>query len=123
MPCDLGAVLLSGFLVWMMEAAAGSALNKSGSGGSERSEDRGTFEYFGWVYHLGVNSIGHEYCHLRFLFIRGKYVAMYKRDPHEYRGIVCLLFPSFLCFFFSCFASLWELHECSNLVVVSFCLI
>ncbi|TQD93564.1 hypothetical protein C1H46_020835 [Malus baccata] len=45
------------------------------------------FEYFGWVYHLGVNSIGHEYCHLRFLFIRGKYVEMYKRDPHENPGI------------------------------------
>lgn len=70
-----------------------SDLSKSGSGGSDRSsEDRdrdgGIFEYFGWVYHLGVNSLGHEYCHLRFLFIRGKYVAMYKRDPHEY-PVVC----------------------------------
>ncbi|XP_075643264.1 protein ENHANCED DISEASE RESISTANCE 2 isoform X3 [Castanea sativa] len=55
----------------------------SGSGG----EDKGRFEYFGWVYHLGVNSIGHEYCHLRFLFIRGKYVEMYKRDPHQNPGI------------------------------------
>ncbi|RDX62647.1 Protein ENHANCED DISEASE RESISTANCE 2-like protein, partial [Mucuna pruriens] len=65
-----------------------SVLNKSGSGGSERSEDSGgIFEYFGWVYHLGINSIGHEYCHLRFLFIRGKSVAMYKRDPHENPGI------------------------------------
>ncbi|XP_058727574.1 protein ENHANCED DISEASE RESISTANCE 2-like isoform X1 [Vicia villosa] len=45
------------------------------------------FEYFGWVYHLGVNSIGREYCHLRFLFIRGKCVSMYKRDPHENPGI------------------------------------
>lgn len=55
----------------------------------EREDQRGssTFEYFGWVYHLGVNSIGHEYCHLRFLFIRGKYVEMYKRDPHENPGI------------------------------------
>ncbi|KAJ1385902.1 hypothetical protein SESBI_41306 [Sesbania bispinosa] len=70
----------------MMDATA-SALSKSSSGGSERSDDRGIFEYFGWVYHLGVNSIGHEYCHLRFLFIRGKYVAMYKRDPHENPGI------------------------------------
>ncbi|KAK9698017.1 hypothetical protein RND81_08G077000 [Saponaria officinalis] len=41
------------------------------------------FEYFGWVYHLGVNKIGHEYCHLRFLFIRGKYIEMYTRDPHD----------------------------------------
>ncbi|CAL0330448.1 unnamed protein product [Lupinus luteus] len=53
------------------------------AGGSERSEEKERFEYFGWVYHLGVNSIRHQYCHLRFLYIRGKYVAMYKRDPHQ----------------------------------------
>lgn len=57
----------------------------SGGGGSE---EKGMFEYFGWVYHLGLNSIGHEYCHLRFLFIRGKYVSLYKRDPHQNPGIV-----------------------------------
>ncbi|KAK8523391.1 hypothetical protein V6N12_047911 [Hibiscus sabdariffa] len=45
------------------------------------------FEFFGWVYHIGVNSIGHEYCHLRFVYIKGKYVIMYKRDPHENPGI------------------------------------
>ncbi|XVE71085.1 hypothetical protein DITRI_Ditri10aG0121900 [Diplodiscus trichospermus] len=50
-------------------------------------DEKGIFEYFGWVYHTGVNSIGHEYCHLRFLFIKGKYVEMYKRDPHENPGI------------------------------------
>ncbi|XP_028189656.1 protein ENHANCED DISEASE RESISTANCE 2-like isoform X2 [Glycine soja] len=77
----------------MDAVATGSELNKSGSGGSERSEDSGgaggggIFEYSGWVYHLGVNSIGHEYCHLRFLFIRGKYVSMYKRDPHDNPGL------------------------------------
>ncbi|KAK2993672.1 hypothetical protein RJ640_009487 [Escallonia rubra] len=61
----------------------------SESGGSESgSEDRpGSFEYFGWVYHLGVNSIGREFCHLRFLSIRGMYLEMYKRDPHENPGI------------------------------------
>lgn len=81
----------------MDAVATGSELNKSGSGGSERSEDSGgaggggIFEYSGWVYHLGVNSIGHEYCHLRFLFIRGKYVSMYKRDPHDNPGLVCFL--------------------------------
>ncbi|KAH6794365.1 ENHANCED DISEASE RESISTANCE protein [Perilla frutescens var. hirtella] len=52
----------------------------SGSGSGER------FEYSGWVYHLGVNKIGHEYCHFRFLSIRGKYLEMYKRDPHENPG-------------------------------------
>ncbi|XP_024925724.2 protein ENHANCED DISEASE RESISTANCE 2 isoform X2 [Ziziphus jujuba] len=57
--------------------------NSGGGGGDERN----IFEYFGWVYHLGVNSIGHDFCHLRFLFIRGKYVEMYKRDPHENPGI------------------------------------
>ncbi|RLM60396.1 protein ENHANCED DISEASE RESISTANCE 2-like [Panicum miliaceum] len=55
----------------------------SGSGGSGRS----AAEYSGWVYHLGVNSIGHEYCHLRFLVIRGRTVAMYKRDPHDNPGL------------------------------------
>ncbi|CAM8942586.1 unnamed protein product [Rhodiola kirilowii] len=59
----------------------------SDSSWMEDKKERGIFEYFGWVYHLGVNSIGHEYCHLRFLFIRGKHVEMYKRDPHEYPGI------------------------------------
>ncbi|TVU05717.1 hypothetical protein EJB05_48896 [Eragrostis curvula] len=58
----------------------GSQSSGSGSG-------RGTAESSGWVYHLGVNSIGHEYCHLRFLVIRGKSVAMYKRDPHEHPGL------------------------------------
>ncbi|KAG9138669.1 hypothetical protein Leryth_018557 [Lithospermum erythrorhizon] len=46
-----------------------------------------TTEYSGWVYHVGVNSIGHEYCHLRFLLVRGKYVEMFKRDPAQNPGI------------------------------------
>ncbi|XP_076888798.1 protein ENHANCED DISEASE RESISTANCE 2-like isoform X1 [Bidens hawaiensis] len=71
-------------------------VTKKGGGGSSESggsetEDKGSsrtrFEYFGWVYHLGTNSIGREFCHLRFLYIRGKYVMMYKRDPHENPGI------------------------------------
>ncbi|CAO2822540.1 unnamed protein product [Amaranthus hypochondriacus] len=48
---------------------------------------RPKFQYSGWVFHLGTNKIGHEFCHPRFLFIRGKYVEMYKRDPHENPGI------------------------------------
>lgn len=60
----------------------------SESGADERGGDNDAFEYFGWVYHLGVNTIGHEYCHLRFLYIRGKYMEMYKRDPHENPGTV-----------------------------------
>ncbi|KAM2997749.1 hypothetical protein FF2_039487 [Malus domestica] len=58
-----------------------SSSSRSGIGGG------GMFEYFGWVYHLSMNKIGHEYCHLQFLFLRGKYVEMYKRDPHENPGI------------------------------------
>ncbi|XP_057550689.1 protein ENHANCED DISEASE RESISTANCE 2 [Amaranthus tricolor] len=48
---------------------------------------RPKFQYSGWVFHLGTNKIGHEFCHPRFLFIRGKYVEMYKRDPDENPGI------------------------------------
>ncbi|KAL7589942.1 hypothetical protein Lser_V15G37913 [Lactuca serriola] len=59
----------------------------SESGAEEKGCSRTRFEYFGWVYHLGTNSIGREFCHLRFLYIRGKYVMMYKRDPHENPGI------------------------------------
>ncbi|KAL7259680.1 hypothetical protein ACSBR1_005546 [Camellia fascicularis] len=62
-------------------SAHGGGLPETGA------EERGRFEYFGCVYHLGVNSIGREYSHLRFLCIRGKYVEMYKRDPHENPGI------------------------------------
>ncbi|GFP97051.1 protein enhanced disease resistance 2-like [Phtheirospermum japonicum] len=60
----------------------GATSIRSNSDGGER------LDFSGWVYHLGVNSIGHEYCHFRFLLIRGKYVEMYKRDPHENPGIV-----------------------------------
>jgi hypothetical protein len=63
------------------------------------------YEFLGWVYHIGVNSVGHEYCHLRFLTIRGKSVAMYKRDPLDNPEIVRSL-PSlpliFLIFRFWC---------------------
>ncbi|KAJ6958309.1 START domain-containing protein [Populus alba x Populus x berolinensis] len=60
----------------------------SGSGGG--GEERAIYVYSGWVYHLGTNSIGRQYCHLRFLFIKGKYVQMYKRDPQDHPGIVDL---------------------------------
>ncbi|KAH1210078.1 Protein ENHANCED DISEASE RESISTANCE 2 [Glycine max] len=63
-------------------------MEASSSGeGSQRDEEKGMFQYFGWVYHIGVNSVGREYCHLRFLLVRGKCVAMYKRDPHQNPGI------------------------------------
>ncbi|CAN1318642.1 Protein ENHANCED DISEASE RESISTANCE 2 [Linum perenne] len=62
--------------------------SSSGVGdGEEKEKERGVDEYFGWVYHLGTSSIGYVYCYLRFLFIRGKIVEMYKRDPHQHPGI------------------------------------
>ncbi|KAJ6802689.1 uncharacterized protein M6B38_191065 [Iris pallida] len=73
-------------------SGGGGSSESGGSGdGGSRSERGREPEYFGWVYHLGTNSIGHEYCHLRFLLLRGKYVAMYKRDPHDNPEIVPLL--------------------------------
>ncbi|KAF9614407.1 hypothetical protein IFM89_018552 [Coptis chinensis] len=68
-------------------SSSSSSITKKVMNNNEEKEERGHFEFYGWVYHLGVNSIGHEYCHLRFLFVRGKYVEMYKRDPREFPGI------------------------------------
>ncbi|KAF9680687.1 hypothetical protein SADUNF_Sadunf06G0147500 [Salix dunnii] len=65
----------------------GSGSGSSSGGGDGGGEERGVYMYSGWVYHLGTNSIGHQYCHLRFMFIKGKYVEMYKRDPQEHPGI------------------------------------
>ena len=78
--------------------SGGSSGDGSGGGG----EERGVYVYSGWVYHLGTNSIGRQYCHLRFLFIKGKFVKMYKRDPQDHPGIVCFLLclPFFLYRFF-----------------------
>uniref|UniRef100_A0A3B6LJ73 START domain-containing protein n=1 Tax=Triticum aestivum TaxID=4565 RepID=A0A3B6LJ73_WHEAT len=73
----------AGEVIEVENSEPGSPDAGSRSSGSGRSSS----EYSGWVYHLGVNSIGHEYCHLRFLVIRGKCVAMYKRDPHDNPGL------------------------------------
>ncbi|KAK4760662.1 hypothetical protein SAY87_005555 [Trapa incisa] len=72
-----------------MEVEAASSRHMSDASVADGSPDakRELFEFFGWVFHLGVNTIGHEFCHLRFLYIRGKYVEMYKRDPHENPGV------------------------------------
>ncbi|KAB5552818.1 hypothetical protein DKX38_010129 [Salix brachista] len=64
-----------------------SGSGSSSSGGDGGGEEREVYMYSGWVYHLGTNSIGLQYCHLRFMFIKGKYVEMYKRDPQEHPGI------------------------------------
>ncbi|KAK8550477.1 hypothetical protein V6N12_039185 [Hibiscus sabdariffa] len=66
-----------------------NSINRSGSRHKYRrsmssvDEDKGLLVYSGWVYHVGTNSAGHEYCHHRFLYIKGKYVEMYRRDPQE----------------------------------------
>nr|GEW46227.1 protein enhanced disease resistance 2-like isoform X1 [Tanacetum cinerariifolium] len=67
----------------------------SGGGGDHATEERSVFEHSGWVYHLGTNKLKREYCHRRYLHIKGKYVMMYKRNPHEHptskpirRGVV-----------------------------------
>ncbi|KAL0358330.1 UNVERIFIED_CONTAM: hypothetical protein Sangu_0682400 [Sesamum angustifolium] len=73
-----------------------------------RSINGELFEYFGWVYHVGVNSIGQEFCHFRYLFIRGTYVEMYKRDPHEKPGTVCFLSHCSPPYF------VWSRVSCSN---------
>uniref|UniRef100_A0A0D6R473 START domain-containing protein n=1 Tax=Araucaria cunninghamii TaxID=56994 RepID=A0A0D6R473_ARACU len=52
--------------------------SESGSG------ELGRAHFGGWVYHMGVNSFGRQFCHLRYLLIRGKYVEMYKRDPEKH---------------------------------------
>ncbi|KAK6151642.1 hypothetical protein DH2020_014277 [Rehmannia glutinosa] len=76
-----------------------NSIKENGGDTSIRSNSNGgdRFEYSGWVYHLGVNSIGHEYCHFRFLLIRGKYVEMYKRDPSENPGMAEVPCQVFYC--------------------------
>ncbi|KAM0002619.1 putative pleckstrin domain, START domain, protein ENHANCED DISEASE RESISTANCE 2 [Helianthus debilis subsp. tardiflorus] len=59
-------------------------MSKSEGGGGD--SENVAFEHSGWVYHLGTNSIKREYCHRRFLHIKGKYVMMYKRNPNEHAG-------------------------------------
>ncbi|KAI4991168.1 hypothetical protein ZWY2020_039539 [Hordeum vulgare] len=77
----------AGEVIEVENSEPGSPDAGSRSSGSGSGSGRSSSEYSGWVYHLGVNSIGHEYCHLRFLVIRGKCVAMYKRDPHDNPGL------------------------------------
>ncbi|KAG6493827.1 hypothetical protein ZIOFF_048830 [Zingiber officinale] len=72
-------------------AVAAEALSDKEGHGSDCSPLVGgsgrEIHYGGWVYHLGVNTVGHEYCHLRYLVLRGAYIVMYKRDPEEHPGM------------------------------------
>ncbi|XP_020688979.1 protein ENHANCED DISEASE RESISTANCE 2-like isoform X1 [Dendrobium catenatum] len=65
--------------------ASDDHVSKDAAAAAASPSDR-ELQYSGWVYHLGVNSIGHEYFHLRFLCLRGNWVVMYKRDPHDDPG-------------------------------------
>lgn len=39
--------------------------------------------YEGWLYHVGVSSLGYQFCRSRYLIITGKHVEMYTCNPHE----------------------------------------
>lgn len=45
------------------------------------SESQTDMIYEGSVYHIGVNRLGHHFCHPRFLRICGTFVEMYKKEP------------------------------------------
>eukprot|EP00250_Pteridium_aquilinum_P016191 c22992_g1_i1 orf=435-2675(-) len=42
--------------------------------------------YEGWLYHVGVSSLGYQFCRSRYLIIKGKRVEMYTCNPHERPG-------------------------------------
>lgn len=82
---------------------------------SSGEEDKGLLAFSGWVYHIGTNSIGHEYCHQRFLYVKGKYVEMYRRDPQENPGIVRNVNSSYL---FSVYCSSFGLFRCCSILII-----
>ncbi|XP_078150944.1 ENHANCED DISEASE RESISTANCE protein (DUF1336) isoform X2 [Carex rostrata] len=69
------------------EVSSPDRSSSSGGASSVGGSGRVVAEYAGWVYHLGVNTIGHQYCNLRYLILRGNCLFMYKRDPHENPGV------------------------------------
>eukprot|EP00249_Psilotum_nudum_P018129 c26651_g1_i1 orf=256-2565(+) len=62
------------------QGSTGSS-SKSGELSATSNSDNLGIVYQGVVFHVGVNSVGHQFCHLRYLRVRGKYVEMFKRDP------------------------------------------
>jgi hypothetical protein len=50
----------------------------------DREIDHGIRGYVGWVYHVGTNSLGCQFCHARYLVIKGKHITMFKRNPIDY---------------------------------------
>ncbi|KAL1817681.1 hypothetical protein ACET3Z_020255 [Daucus carota] len=63
---------------------SGGSADEKGGGGDANANVR-PFEYYGWVYHLAGHKI--EFFRRRFLWIRGTYLQMFKRDPHQHPGI------------------------------------
>lgn len=49
----------------------------------ESDRARSGAAYEGWLYHVGVNSLGYQFCRSRYLIIKGKYVEMYTCNPYE----------------------------------------
>ncbi|XP_024391660.1 protein ENHANCED DISEASE RESISTANCE 2 [Physcomitrium patens] len=66
------------------EVEAEIELNRDALMDSDGESDRGVPAYAGWVYHVGTNSLGYQFCTERFLVIKGHYVTMFKRNPVEY---------------------------------------
>ncbi|CAK9877743.1 unnamed protein product [Sphagnum jensenii] len=50
----------------------------------DREIDHGIRGCVGWVYHVGTNSLGCQFCHARYLVIKGKHITMFKRNPIDY---------------------------------------
>ncbi|KAH7420408.1 hypothetical protein KP509_13G006500 [Ceratopteris richardii] len=42
--------------------------------------------YEGWLYHVGVSSLGYQFCRSRYLIIKGKRVEMYACNPRKRPG-------------------------------------
>lgn len=54
---------------------------KSGELSSPSDSESLAHVYQGVVYHVGVNAVGHQFVHRRYLRIHGKHVEMFKKDP------------------------------------------
>ena len=50
--------------------------------------------YEGWLYHVGVNSLGYQFCRSRYLVIKGNRVEMYTANPQERPRKVCFGCPT-----------------------------
>jgi hypothetical protein len=65
-------------------------MESTSKGSDDREIDHGIRGYVGWVYHVGTNSLGCQFCHARYLVIKGKHITMFKRNPMDYPQAVSL---------------------------------